>query len=147
MIAPTPTAIETIGAGLDAFQVGTVTRHELRKMFQDFDNVLLTLLSMNSQPGHFDYELAATTKFGRPLVVSPFLASTISALFLNDIRDLAFVQFEINALSFIKPIHPGTTVYCRSEIIERSDSHWKIHLEGWRTDDVKFCEFDLLLTL
>ena len=48
------------------------------------DNVLITTLTHNPQPLHLDYEAAAKTEFGKPLVNSCFTFSLLVGVSVHD---------------------------------------------------------------
>ena len=54
------------GRVFEDFEVGDVYRHPLGRTITQTDNVWFTLLTVNSNPIHFDSALAAQTEFGRP---------------------------------------------------------------------------------
>ena len=145
--APIATHQESIGRDPAELQAGFTIEHGTARTVQDFDNATLALLSMNTHPSHIDYEFAAGTQFGRPLVVSPLLVSSLTAIFLNDYRHLAFTSLEIRELTFLKPTFPGHTVRVTSKVVERTDAELRVGIEGHKRDEGVFCTFELVLGL
>lgn len=144
---PAPTHREVIGYSLDSLEIGKVFEHQTRRTLQDFDNATLSLLSMNTHPAHIDYEYAAGTQFGRPLVVSPLLVSSLSAIVFNDLRQVAVAGFEIQSLRFIKPVFPGETISATSRVLARDAASVRMQVAGYKAGDRQFCEFLLVLAL
>ena len=50
------------------FSVGQIYKHWPGRTITEFDNTWFTLMTMNTNPIHFDAAYAATTQHGRPLV-------------------------------------------------------------------------------
>ncbi|RPH60905.1 MAG: MaoC family dehydratase, partial [Acidobacteria bacterium] len=50
------------------FEVGDVYEHPLGRTVSSADNTWFTLLTLNTNPIHFDQHYAAKTEFGKPLV-------------------------------------------------------------------------------
>jgi len=54
------------------FTVGDVYRSEVGRTVTETDNLLFTMLSLNTNELHFDEEAAKATEWGKPLVNSAF---------------------------------------------------------------------------
>ena len=52
------------GRYYEDFEVGDVYRHRLGRTVTETDNTLFTMLTLNTNPIHFDENLAAKTPFG-----------------------------------------------------------------------------------
>ena len=60
------------GRVFEDFEVGDIYRHALGRTVLATDNIWFTLLTMNTNPIHFDHAYAAKTEFGKPSVDSTF---------------------------------------------------------------------------
>ena len=60
------------GLYLEQFETGQVFRHALRKTVTESDNMLFSVMTLNPQPLHIDFDFAAKTEWGKPLVNSLF---------------------------------------------------------------------------
>ena len=60
------------GLYLEEFEVGRVIRHPITRTVTESDNVLFSVMTMNPQPLHIDFDFAARSEWGRPLVNSLF---------------------------------------------------------------------------
>ena len=58
------------GRYFEDFEVGDIYRHRLGRTVTATDNIWFAMLTMNTNPVHFDHALAAKTKFGQPIVGS-----------------------------------------------------------------------------
>ena len=58
------------GRVFEDFEVGDIYRHQLGRTILATDNIWFTLLTMNTNPIHFDHAYAEKTEFKRALVDS-----------------------------------------------------------------------------
>src|SRR5487761_1694163 len=72
--------IESVGRTYEEMAVGAVYRSRFGRTVLDADNVWFTLLTMNTNPIHFDAEHAAKTEWKRPLVDSTFTLALVTRL-------------------------------------------------------------------
>ena len=56
------------GRCYEDLQPGMILRHRLGRTISSTDNTWFTLLTVNSNPIHFDAHYSSQTEFGRPLV-------------------------------------------------------------------------------
>ena len=100
-------------AGLyyEQFEPGRVFHHAVTRTVTEMDNLLITTLSMNTQPLHLDAEFAAKTEFGRPLVNSMFTLALVVGISVTEttlgttIGNLGFKE-----IRFPKPVFAGDTL-------------------------------------
>jgi len=111
------------GRYFDEWHVGDRVVHELTRTVTETDNLLITTLTHNPQPLHLDYEVAAKTEFGKPLVNSCFTFSLLVGISVRDttlgvlVANLGFDQVRLPA-----PVFAGDTLRCESECIELRES-------------------------
>lgn len=55
------------GRVFEDFEVGDIYNHPLGRTVLQADNVWFTLLTLNTNPVHFEAAFAARTEFGKPL--------------------------------------------------------------------------------
>src|SRR5690606_2657497 len=72
------------GLYLEEFTVGQVFRHPLRRTVTESDNVLFSVMTLNPQPLHIDFDFAARTEWGKPLVNSLFTLGLMIGISVND---------------------------------------------------------------
>ena len=73
------------GRVYEDFEVGDIYAHPLGRTVLAADNTWFTLLSMNTNPIHFDHAYAAKTEFGRPLVDSTFTLAVVTGQSVIDL--------------------------------------------------------------
>lgn len=113
---------ETQGRYFDDFEVGHIYEHRPGRTITDADNVWFTLLTMNTHPAHFDYELAKKTEFGKPLVVSPLTIALMTGMSVSDTSAKAVANLGWDEVRMTHPLFVGDTLYCESEVIDKRES-------------------------
>jgi acyl dehydratase len=107
------------GLYFDAFQVGRVFRHEIRRTVTETDNVLFSAMTHNPAAIHLDHEYARTTEFGRPLMNSMFTLGLLVGLSVQDttlgttVGNLGFQD-----ITFPRPVFAGDTLRAETTVLE-----------------------------
>ncbi len=86
------------------------------------DNVWFTCLTMNTNQTHFNAPLAARSRFGRPLVNSPFTLALVPGLTVPDTSENAAATLEWVSITLPRPVFAGDTLWAESEILAKRDS-------------------------
>jgi len=111
------------GRFFDEWQVGDVVSHELTRTVTETDNVLITTLTHNPQPLHLDYEAAAETEFGKPLVNSCFTFSLLVGVSVHDTTlGVLVANLGFDKVRLPNPVFAGDTLRCESECIDLRES-------------------------
>ncbi|MEU9273119.1 MaoC family dehydratase [Streptomyces sp. NPDC048251] len=106
------------GRYLEELQVGDVFEHRPGRTITEADNLLLTVLSMNTQSLHLDAEYAAGQEFGQRLVNSMFTLATVVGLSVADLTDGTTVgNLGFEKVTFPAPVLIGDTVYASTEVV------------------------------
>jgi hypothetical protein len=84
------------GLYLEEFTIGQKFVHPVRRTVLDMDNMLFSALTYNPAAVHIDYEYAAGTEFGRPIVNSLFALGLVIGLSIHDTTH-RYPPFEIAA--------------------------------------------------
>jgi acyl dehydratase len=103
------------------FEVGDVYEHPLGRTVTQADNIWFTLLTVNTNPIHFDSHYAAQTEFGRPLVDSTFTLALVTGLSVSDVS-LNAINLGWEDVKLPAPVFEGDTIYAESEILETRES-------------------------
>ena len=91
----------------DELEVGAVYRSRFGRTVLEADNVWFTLLTLNTNPIHFDARYAATTEWGRPLVDSTFTLALVTGLSVSDVSERA-VNLGWREVRLPAPVFAGT---------------------------------------
>lgn len=113
---------EVQGRYFEDFEIGHIYEHRPGRTITDADNVWFTLLTMNTHPAHFDYELSKDTEFGKPLVVSPLTIALMTGMSVSDTSGKAIANLGWDEVRMTHPLFVGDTLYCESEILEKRES-------------------------
>lgn len=114
------------GLYLEEFAVGQVIRHSLTRSVTESDNMMFSMMTMNHQPLHIDFDYAAKSEWGKPLVNSMFTLSLMVGISVQDttlgtiVANLGFSE-----ISFPHPLFHGDTVRIETEIKSVRESRSK----------------------
>ncbi len=109
------------GRCYEDFQPGMRIAHELGRTISAVDNTWFTLLTVNSNPIHFDAHYAAQTEFGRPLVNSTLTLAVVTGLSVADVSRHA-VNLGWDEVRMPAPVFEGDTLYARTEVLTCRES-------------------------
>src|ERR1700735_4345412 len=115
------------GRFFEDFSVGDVYPHQLGRTVTDADNIWFTCLTMNTNPIHFDANVAAKTEFGRILVNSCFTLSLVVGLSVSDLSQNVIANLQWTDVVLPHPVFAGDTIYARSTVLEKRESKSRPH--------------------
>jgi itaconyl-CoA hydratase len=104
------------------FEVGDVYEHPLGRTVLAADNSWFTLLTMNTNPIHFDANYALKTEFGKPLVNSCLTLAVVTGQSVTDLSQNAAANLAWDEIRLPNPVFEGDTIYSRSEVLEKRES-------------------------
>jgi acyl dehydratase len=102
-------------------QVGEVYRSRFGRTVLEADNVWFTLLTMNTNPIHFDAEYAAGTEWERPLVDSAFTLALVTGLSVADVSEHG-VNLGWREVRLPAPVFAGDTIRAETEVLAKRES-------------------------
>ena len=102
-------------------EVGAVYRSRHGRTVLEADNVWFTLLTMNTNPIHFDAEYAATTEWGRPLVDSTLTLALVTGLSVPDVSERG-INLGWDEVRLLKPVFAGDTIRAETEVLSKRKS-------------------------
>ena len=115
------------GRCYEDLEVGMVIRHPVGRTITATDNTWFTLLTVNTNPIHFDAHYAAQTEFGRPLVNSAFTLALVTGLSVADVSRYA-VNLGWDEVRMSKPVFEGDTIYAQTQVLSRRESKSRPHM-------------------
>jgi itaconyl-CoA hydratase len=86
------------------------------------DNSWFTLLTLNTNPVHFDAVYAARTEFGKPLVNSCLTLAIVTGQSVSDLSQNAMANLGWDEVRMPHPVFEGDTIYASSEVLETRES-------------------------
>ena len=105
------------GLYLEDFQVGHVFRHQLRKSITESDNVLFSVMTLNPQPLHIDFDFAAKSEWGKPLVNSLFTLGLMIGISVHDTTlGTTIANLGMTDTVFPAPVFHGDTIRVETEV-------------------------------
>jgi itaconyl-CoA hydratase len=105
----------------DELQVGATYRSRFGRTVLEADNVWFTLLTLNTNPIHFDAEYAATTEWKQPLVDSTFTLALVTGLSVIDVSERG-VNLGWKDVRLPAPVFAGDTLRAETEILSKRGS-------------------------
>ena len=115
---------ETAGSAgrcYEDFEVGLVMRHPLGRTVTATDNAWFALMTVNTNPIHFDAHYSSQTEFGRPLMNSCFTIALVTGLSVADVSRNA-VNLGWDEVRMPSPLFEGDTVYAQSKVLSCRES-------------------------
>ena len=135
------------GRCYEDFEVGTIIRHPVGRTITTADNTWFTLLTVNTNPIHFDAFYSAQTEFGKPLVNSTFTLALVTGLSVADVSRYA-VNLGWDEVRMPAPVFEGDTIYAQTEVLSRRESKSRpqmglveIKTTGFKQDGTVVIEF------
>ena len=104
------------------FEVGDVYEHPLGRTILAADNAWFTLLTMNTNPIHFDQNYASKTEFDKLLVNSCLTLAIVTGQSVTDLSQNAAANLAWDEIRLPNPVFEGDTIYARSEVLEKRES-------------------------
>ena len=105
----------------DELKVGVVYRSRFGRTVLEADNVWFTLLTLNTNPIHFDAQYAETTEWERPLVDSTFTLALVTGLSVADVSERG-VNLGWREVRLPAPVFAGDTIRAETEVLEKRES-------------------------
>ena len=115
------------GRSYEDFEIGDVYQHAVGRTITQTDNIWFTLLTVNTNPIHFDAHYAAQTEWGRPLVDSTFTLALVTGLSVSDVSQYA-VNLGWDEVKLPHPVFEGDTIYAQTEVLAKRESKSRPHM-------------------
>ena len=114
------------GLYLEEFVIGHVFKHTRRTTVTESDNMLFSVMTLNPQPLHIDFDFAAKSEWGKPLVNSLFTLGLMIGISVNDITvGTTVANLGMKETVFPHPVFHGDTIRVETTVISVRDSKSK----------------------
>ena len=114
------------GLFLQDFSTGQVIQHELRRTITESDNMLFSNMTLNPQPLHIDFDFAARSEWGKPLVNSLFTLGLMIGISVNDTTvGTTIANLGMTDVVFPHPMFHGDTLRVETEVMSVRESRSK----------------------
>ena len=131
-------------------KVGQKIKHTNGRTVTEMDNVMFSMLTMNTQPLHSNEDFASKTQFGQRIVNGIFTLGLVTGLTVPELTEGTIVA----NLGYERVMHPnplfhGETVYAETEVLEMRESKSRpdvgiVRLKHWgkKPDGTVVVEFE-----
>jgi itaconyl-CoA hydratase len=133
----------------DDFVVGDVYRSAIGRTVTETDNLLFTMLAMNTNELHFNDEAAKASEWGKPLVNSTFTLALVLGLSVADTTQAGGVNLGWTEITLPKPVFVGDTIWSETEVLGVRESESRpaqgivtVRTRGRNQRDEIVCEFE-----
>jgi itaconyl-CoA hydratase len=140
---------ETSGLYYEDFVVGDTFEHRPGRTITDTDNIWVTLLTMNTQPVHFDARYAAATEWQRMLVDSTLTIAMLTGMSVRTVSAKVVANLGWDKVRATHPVFAGDTLYARSVVVSKRESKSRpgqgivtVQTTGTNQDDVVVMTFE-----
>ncbi|HET7647160.1 MAG TPA: MaoC family dehydratase [Gaiellaceae bacterium] len=131
------------------FTVGDVYRSAVGRTVTETDNLLFTMLAMNTNELHFNEEAARASEWGRPLVNSTFTLALVLGLSVPDTTQAGGVNLGWREIRLPHPVFVGDTIRAETEVLSARASRSRpaqgiveVRTCGLNQRDEVVCEFE-----
>lgn len=105
------------GIYLEECEPGRIIHHSLRRTVTEMDNMLFSNMTLNPQPLHIDFDYAAKSEWGQPLVNSLFTLSLMIGISVGETTLGTLVgNLGMTETVFPHPVFHGDTIHVETEI-------------------------------
>jgi itaconyl-CoA hydratase len=129
--------------------VGDVYRSAVARTVTETDNLLFTMLAMNTNELHFNEEAARSSEWGRVLVNSTFTLSLVLGLSVRDTTETGGVNLGWKEIRLPKPVFIGDTLRSETEVLSARESKSRpaygiveVRTRGLNQRDEIVCDFE-----
>jgi len=106
------------GRYLEDFAPGQTFRHAITRTVTESDNVLFSVMTMNPQPLHIDFDFAARSEWGKPLVNSLFTLGLMIGISVHETTlGTTVANLGMTDTAFPHPLFHGDTVRVETEVL------------------------------
>lgn len=111
------------GKYFEDLEIGMTFKHDLGRTLTDFDNILFSTLTLNTQPLHINADFASKTEFGRPIINGLLTLALAVGITVNDLTAGTIVaNLGYEAIKHPHPMFAGDTLYVETEILDKRES-------------------------
>jgi acyl dehydratase len=111
------------GKYFEDLEVGQKISHANGRTVTEMDNVLFSMLTMNSQPLHSNEHFAAQTQFGQRIVNGIFIQGLVVGLSVPELTEGTIVAtLGYDQVVSPNPTFHGDTIYAETQVMEKRPS-------------------------
>ncbi|MFZ5654239.1 MAG: MaoC family dehydratase [Pseudomonadota bacterium] len=108
------------GLYFEEFNEGQVFDHEVRRTVTEYDNMLFSCLTMNTQPLHIDAEFSKNSIYGQRIVNSMFTLALVVGVQVTELTlGTTLGNLGMTDVAFPRPVFHGDTIRARTTVLEK----------------------------
>ncbi len=108
------------GLYFEEFEEGRVFDHEVRRTVTEYDNMMFSCMTMNTQPLHIDAEFARKSIYGQPLVNSMFTLALVVGIQVTELTlGTTLGNLGMTDIAFPRPVFHGDTIRARTTVLDK----------------------------
>lgn len=108
------------GLYYEELEVGRVFEHHITRTVTETDNLLFSVMTMNTQPLHLDEEFAKNSVAGTRMVNSIFTLGLVIGVGVSEVTGGTTVgNLGFTEIVFPRPVIIGDTLHAETEIIDK----------------------------
>jgi acyl dehydratase len=107
------------------YEPGQVFKHWPGRTITEFDDTWFTLMTLNTNPLHFDANFASKSQHGKCLVNGLLIISTVVGMSVRDMSESCIANLEYEKIRHTAPTFHGDTIYSESKVLEVTPSKTK----------------------
>jgi itaconyl-CoA hydratase len=104
------------------FRPGDLYRSAVGRTVTETDNLLFTMLTLNTNELHFNEVAATQTEWERPLVNSTFTLALVLGLSVPDTSQAGAVNLGWTDIRLPRPVFVGDTIWAETEVMGARES-------------------------
>jgi len=113
---------ETSGLYYEDFEPGDMFEHRPGRTITETDNIWMTLLTMNTQPVHFDAVYAGKTEWKKMLVDGTFTLALLTGMSVRTVSAKVVANLGWDKVKATHPVFAGDTLYAESTVLHKRES-------------------------
>jgi acyl dehydratase len=111
------------GLWFEEYHPGQVIEHAITRTITEADNILFSSMTYNPQPLHIDFDFAARSEFGKPLVNSLFTLGCLIGISVHETTlGTTIANLGMTDVRFPAPVFHGDTLRVRTTVVEVRES-------------------------
>lgn len=108
------------GLHFEEFEEGQVFDHEVRRTVTEYDNMMFSCLTMNTQPLHIDAEFSKNSIYGQRIVNSMFTLALVVGVQVTELTlGTTLGNLGMTDIAFPRPVFHGDTIRARTTVLEK----------------------------
>ncbi len=126
--------MEQPGPFFEDLEVNQRFRHWPGRTITEADDTFFSMLTMNTNPIHFDAHYAAQSQHGQRLVNGTFVFSLVVGMSVRDTSMSAIANLDYQDVRHLAPVFHGDTIYAESVVLDKRESQSRtdrgiVHIE------------------